>query len=198
MTALGWEVVPALIDFDLDAMWTGFMRLRAWSTAERNILNSDLLNNQFVKPETQWEIEQSLKLTIPELADASALRARWCATLESVFREFDFLAAPTTQVMPFDIEVHWPRSIGNRLMDTYHRWMETVVPWTLSGRPVLNVPAGFDDRGLPTGIQIIGNHWRESELLVAANEYLSTTNWIEANPPPLRPSNHHSHHQSQK
>ena len=28
-------------------------------------------------------------------------------------------------------------------MDTYHRWMEVVTPWTLSGCPVISVPAGF-------------------------------------------------------
>ena len=41
-------------------------------------------------------------------------------------------------------------------MDTYHRWMEVVIPGTLGGGPVLAVPAGFDAGGRAMGLQILG------------------------------------------
>jgi amidase len=41
-------------------------------------------------------------------------------------------------------------------MDTYHRWLEIVIGGSLSGGPVVNVPAGFGPGGLPMGLQIIG------------------------------------------
>lgn len=50
-------------------------------------------------------------------------------------------------------------------MDSYHRWMEVVVPGTLAGCPVANVPAGFDDLGRPMGIQFIGAARGDSALL---------------------------------
>ncbi len=39
-------------------------------------------------------------------------------------------------------------------MDTYHRWLEIVIGGSLSGGPVVNVPAGFGPGGLPMGLQL--------------------------------------------
>ena len=35
----------------------------------------------------------------------------------------------------------------------------------LTGLPALSVPVGFDDKGLPLGLQLIGRHWEEALLL---------------------------------
>jgi amidase len=56
-------------------------------------------------------------------------------------------------------------------MDTYHRWMEVVVPGTLSGCPVISLPPGFNEAGLPMGIQLIGRHRADLEVLRIAHEY---------------------------
>ena len=60
------------------------------------------------------------------------------------------------QVWPFPVHEAWPHRIGDRAMDTYHRWMEVVVPATMAGLPAISVPVGFDGRGLPMGLQVIG------------------------------------------
>ena len=57
-----------------------------------------------------------------------------------MFDKYDFLVLPTAQVFPFDANISWPKEIAGKTMDTYHRWMEVVVPGTLSGCPVINVP----------------------------------------------------------
>ena len=66
------------------------------------------------------------------------------------------LALPTAQVWPFPVEERWPQTIGDRAMDTYHRWMEVTSYATFAGLPAASVPVGFDDRGLPMGMQLIG------------------------------------------
>jgi amidase len=62
-------------------------------------------------------------------------------------------------------------------MDTYHRWMEVVVPGTLSGCPVINVPAGFSKNGLPMGLQIIGKRYSDLSTLQVAYSYEQATRW---------------------
>jgi len=52
-------------------------------------------------------------------------------------------------------------------MDSYHRWMEVVAPATLSGCPVVSVPAGFCD-GRPMGVQLIGPPRADAALLALA------------------------------
>ncbi len=72
-------------------------------------------------------------------------------------------------------------------MDTYHRWMEVVVPGTMSGCPVINVPVGFNDKGLPMGIQIIGPMGKDFELLQIAYAYEQSSRWnYDYQPPALK------------
>ena len=42
--------------------------------------------------------------------------------------------------------------------------------FNLTGHPVVVIPIGFTESGLPVGIQIIGKRWRDAELLVVANQ----------------------------
>ncbi|WP_049104825.1 amidase family protein, partial [Burkholderia cenocepacia] len=91
---------------------------------------------------------------------------------------YDFIAAPTAQVFPFDVDQRWPKEIAGRAMDTYHRWMETVVPWTLAGCPVINVPVGFNDAGLPMGMQLIGRPRADLAVLQLARGYERAADWV--------------------
>lgn len=74
--------------------------------------------------------------------------------------------APSTQVFPFDAATLWPAEIDGRSMDSYHRWMETVAPWTLAGTLLLGMPAGFD-------------------ALRLGYAYEEATQWVQRVRPPL-------------
>ena len=43
------------------------------------------------------------------------------------------------------------------------------VPVNLSGLPAISIPCGFDTKGLPIGMQLIGNVLKEETILNAAN-----------------------------
>jgi amidase len=70
-------------------------------------------------------------------------------------------------------------------MDTYHRWMEVVIPVTMSGCPSLNVPVGFGEAGLPMGLQIVGPAQAELACLQLAHAYDLATTWVKHRTPPL-------------
>jgi amidase len=70
-------------------------------------------------------------------------------------------------------------------MDTYHRWMEVVVPGSLLGGPVLNVPVGFGAQDLPMGLQIIGPRHDDLAVLQLGAAYDLATGWVDARLPPL-------------
>ncbi|HJT00094.1 MAG TPA: amidase family protein, partial [Terriglobales bacterium] len=75
--------------------------------------------------------------------------------------------------------------INGVAMDTYHRWMEVVVPASLLGFPTINVPVGFNAHGLPMGMQIIGRHNADLAVLQMAYAYEQATDWVRAHLPPL-------------
>lgn len=59
-------------------------------------------------------------------------------------------------------------------MDTYHRWMECTLFATFAGLPAISVPVGFDERGLPMGMQLIGRSRADVDVLRLAAAYETT------------------------
>ena len=83
------------------------------------------------------------RFTALDVSRAAAVRQRWVEAVGALFERFDAVLAPSTQVFPFDVATPWPEVVDGRRMDTYHRWMETVMPWSMAGTPVLGMPAGL-------------------------------------------------------
>jgi amidase len=169
---LGCVVEPAVPDFSFDELWEAFVRLRHWQVSA-NFLPfwNDPAKRQLLKPEAQWEVECGSKLSAFDISAASSVRTRWTHTMQRFLGQYDFLVLPTAQVFPFPVETHWPAAIAGRTMATYHEWMKCVVPATMMGGPTLAAPAGFDPRGLPMGIQIIGRNRAELDCLTLAAAY---------------------------
>ena len=70
-------------------------------------------------------------------------------------------------------------------MDADHRWMETVAPWSLTNLPTMGMPVGFNEAGLPAGIQLIGKDNADLAVLQMAHAYEQETRWVSTVLPPL-------------
>ena len=84
---------------------------------------------------------------------------------------FDYLILPGALTFPFAASLHWPREVAGRSMDTYHRWIELTIPATLAGLPAMSVPVGFNDEGLPMGIQILGPVEKDFSVMQLAHQF---------------------------
>jgi amidase len=113
-------------------------------------------------------------------------RTRWHGAVNDFLSKYDFALAPTAQVFPFDVTTPYPTMVGGREMETYHQWMGVVLPWSLAGTPVMNLPAGFSTDGLPMGMQLIGKRQSEMAVLQMARAYEQATGWVEKFPAPVR------------
>jgi amidase len=136
-----------------------------------------------MKPEAIWEVEQGLRLTGAEVAQASKQRTAVYQAFRCLFERFDYVVAPSAQVFPFDAQMRWPREVAGVAMDTYHRWMEIVAPFTLAGLPAISVPVGFDARGLPMGMQIAGPARGDLSVLALARAFEAIAPWSGRRPP---------------
>jgi ureidomalonase len=183
LESLGCVVEEALPEQDLDELWSTALVWRGWNALELEPLYADPATRELLKPEIVWEIENGLRLTALDVTRALAARQRWLDVLAGFFDRFDVVVAPSAQVFPFDVGTPWPAEIDGRPMDTYHRWMETVAPWSLAGTPALGMPAGFDARGLPTGVQLIGRPGADLQVLQLGRAYEQATQWVQRVPP---------------
>ncbi|MFT4800128.1 MAG: amidase, partial [Candidatus Azotimanducaceae bacterium] len=186
--AAGGRVEAIRIAFDMDSLWQTWLTLRHWFVANsRRALYANDAHRRQLKPELIWEIEQGAYVTAADVYDAGVNRSNWFRALNAAFAKYDILALPSAQVFPFDIQQHWPTSVAGRTMDTYHRWMEVTIGATLSGCPVISLPAGFDagengDANRAMGIQFIAPIGKDRELLEFALAYQDSNNWFDAYP----------------
>jgi len=178
----GAKVESCMPDFDMEQLWRTWVDLRNLGRSSSQSMYNDPSQRALLKPEFIWEIEQSLVLTARQINDAGNARARWYQEVVRLLGQFDFLVLPTAQVFPFSKDIHWPAEIAGRKMDTYHRWMEVVIPASLAGNPVVNVPAGFDAQGRPMGIQVMGRFGEDKKVLEFALAYEQVTDFLQQRP----------------
>ena len=108
--------------------------------------------------------------------DAYYLKAQKVRTLikedfEKAFSQVDVLVCPTAPTTAF--------KAGEKFDDPLSMYLSDLmtIPVNLAGLPALSLPCGFDDKGLPVGIQLIGNLLQESRLFQVAHAYEQSTNW---------------------
>ncbi|MBR9651991.1 amidase [Thalassovita aquimarina] len=175
------EVAPPM---PAEQLWSAWITLRSWAVAAKlgPLLET---HRDELKPEAIWEIELGLKLSAMDVHRASVVRTQWFRKAAELFEEYDLLVMPTAQVWPFPVEQRYPKSIAGHAMDTYHRWMEVVVPVSLIGLPCLSVPAGFGENGLPMGLQLVGPARGDLRVLQLGQAWHEGTQWAGKRPPLL-------------
>ena len=99
------------------------------------------------------------------------LRDEFARALERV----DVIATPTAPSVAFPL--------GERLADPVSMYLSDIYTASanLAGLPAVSVPAGFSG-GLPVGLQIIGNYFREGRVLNVAHQYQQATDWHQRAP----------------
>ena len=82
---------------------------------------------------------------------------------DNAFRKVDILLTPTCPTTAF-----LKGDFANDPLSMYLSDLLTV-PANLAGLPAISIPCGFDSKGLPIGLQLIGNVLEENKILNAAN-----------------------------
>ena len=88
-----------------------------------------------------------------------------------VFKRCDVIMGPTSPTTAF--------RIGEKMGDPVQMYLNDIytIPANLAGLPGLSVPCGLDGKGLPVGLQIIGNYFAEARMLGIAHQYQRATDW---------------------
>ena len=90
---------------------------------------------------------------------------------EAAFQKVDVIAAPVAPTTAFRIGEHGDNPLSMYLEDIF------TLPANLAGVPGITFPVGFDNQGLPIGMQLMGSHFREELLFQAAHAYQQATDW---------------------
>jgi len=175
----GAIVEEATIDFtDADVV---FQRTRATDFAA-NLGPLVDTHRELIKPEVTWNVELGQSLTATELIEATAARTRLAAAVRAFYSRYDLFLAPGAQVLPFDATQRYPGAINGIEPTSYLDWMRSACVLSATGLPVLAMPAGFTDSGLPVGFQLAANHYRDVDLLRYARAFEDRTRVADRRP----------------
>jgi aspartyl-tRNA(Asn)/glutamyl-tRNA(Gln) amidotransferase subunit A len=95
---------------------------------------------------------------------------------ETTFESVDVIAAPVAPTTAFRLGEHSDDPLAMYLEDVF------TLPANLAGVPGITFPVGFDQRGLPIGMQLMGAHFREDILFRMAHAYQQVTDWHDRKP----------------
>ena len=102
---------------------------------------------------------------------AQNLRASIIDAFNRAFKKFDVLVTPTSPVTALPFGKNYSSAQEIYLADI------CTVPVNTAGIPGVSVPCGFDSKGLPIGMQILGDKFNESKILNVAHQYEIATNY---------------------
>jgi len=102
---------------------------------------------------------------------AQKLRRLIAQDFVTAFRKCDVILGPTAPSTAFPI--------GAKVDDPVQMYLNDIftIPAPLAGLPGLSIPCGFDGKGLPVGLQLMGHYFSEARLLGVAHRYQQATDW---------------------
>ena len=107
-------------------------------------------------------------VTAGDYLQAQRARSRAMAAFREVYRQVDVIITPATaQTAPL-LPIDGLAAGGWSDLGTDTELMRYAFPGNLTGLPAISFPAGYDERGLPVGMQAMGRHWEENLLLRVA------------------------------
>jgi aspartyl-tRNA(Asn)/glutamyl-tRNA(Gln) amidotransferase subunit A len=95
---------------------------------------------------------------------------------DRAFEKVDVIVTPTAPTAAF--------KKGEKSSDPLQMYLSDIftISCNLAGLPGISVPCGFTPRGLPVGIQILGNSFREIDVLKTAYHYEQKNKWYLTTP----------------
>jgi aspartyl-tRNA(Asn)/glutamyl-tRNA(Gln) amidotransferase subunit A len=128
----------------------------------------------------RWLLPGAL-LSAADTVQAQRVRRVVRDRVAGLFADVDLVLAPTspTTAPRYDDFLSAPPDARSALTMVFTPY------WNLTGNPVLAIPIGFDDAGLPLSMQVVGRPFDERTVLRAGHAYQQVTSWHRRVPPIL-------------
>ena len=111
---------------------------------------------------------------------AQKIRRLIADDFNEAFKTCDVILGPTAPGTAFKLGEKSGDPVEMYLNDLY------TIPANLAGLPGMSLPCGFDSKGLPIGLQLVGNYFSEAKMLNVAHQYQRATDWHARAPEGLK------------
>jgi aspartyl-tRNA(Asn)/glutamyl-tRNA(Gln) amidotransferase subunit A len=102
---------------------------------------------------------------------AQKIRRLIAQDFTDAFKQCDVIMGPTSPSTAFNLGDKGDDPVQMYLSDIY------TIAVNLAGLPGMSIPCGFGDNAMPVGLQIIGDYFKEAQMLNVAHQYQLATDW---------------------
>lgn len=137
---------------------------------------------QHFSPDVRTLVEMGRFVTSVDYLKAEQFRRVLMEDFRAIFEEVDVIVGPTSPLTAWTVG-EWTVKISGEDESVLAASWRLTYPYNLTGLPAISLPCGFDERGLPIGLQIAGKPFDESMVLRVAHAYERTHDWKDKFPP---------------
>ncbi len=102
---------------------------------------------------------------------AQKIRRMIADDFQQAFKQCDVIAGPVAPTVAWKLGEHGNDPLADYLADIF------TLPGSLAGLPGMSIPCGFGAAQMPVGLQLIGNYFKESQLLNVAHRFQQATDF---------------------
>lgn len=159
-----------------------------WRPAIATLLDTDLLgaDPEKIHPVIRRLGEEGRSVSAIEQWDLMVTKRQSLHDgIAAVFSDYDLLITPTMPMTAYRHpgDVGGPTEVdGKEVEFPFYYPFRFTMAFNHTGHPAITLPCGFDEDGLPVGLQIVGNHHDEASVLRAAAAFERATDWSERRP----------------
>ncbi|HEY9861067.1 MAG TPA: amidase [Candidatus Obscuribacterales bacterium] len=171
LESMGHQVEPGCPDFtDL---------VEPFTVVWRSGVAASGIPGQYLQPMNRWMLEQSG--SCGEYLQAVGMMQTIARGIVAFFNTYDALVLPVF-LHPTIRVGEWTDLDPAETLQKITDWVAPCPPFNASGQPAIAIPGGFDPRGLPVGIQIVGRPAAESTLIALAAQIEALQSWSDRRP----------------
>ena len=137
-----------------------------------------------LEPNTKITVLLGKTLTANEVIAADRVRRYAFDMMKGLFKDhqLDLILTPTIPLKVPRLPAHSEDS-GENNNPLVYQLLKYIFMANLIGVPAMSVPIGYDEDGMPIGLQLLGDHWNEHKLFRAARTI--ETEFTERKRPPI-------------
>lgn len=172
LAGLGAAIEPLVLPFSFATIAAAsglIMAAESYATLHELVENPDLPLDENVRP----VILKGRGISACDYLAAIERRKQLIAQFDAALSGIDALLMPTSACTAVPLP-EIDRSISPMALTRFANFLDL---------PVVAMPNGADDRGLPTSAQVIGHRFEERTVLHIARTYQAATHWHERRPP---------------
>jgi amidase len=136
--------------------------------AERYDRHKDLMTQQL-----RNQVEAALPMDVRSIVRSERLRTGYWRRICRVMAEFDYVLTPACGAPPFRLDVPLPGTVGGKPVARFYDVFLTTYAFSITGLPLISLPAGLTKDGLPVGVQLAARRLREDSAIEAGAAYAS-------------------------